>query len=107
MTALWMYGVDVGSLDPLRFCGVRATKIERQGIRFTRVKALPPRRGLIVIPEHAFVVAATHLDVVELVTAGDWLVRRKKCAPADLVAYAAAARGPEAVRRAAASLIAR
>ena len=58
----------------------------------------------MVLPEAAFAGAAGDLDVVELVVAGDWLVRLKKTTPVELQAYAATLTGrhPVTVRRAAA-----
>ena len=57
-----------------------------------------------MLPEAAFAGAAGDLDVVELVVAGDWLVRLKKTTPVELQAYAATLTGrhPVTVRRAAA-----
>ena len=68
-----------------------------------RVAALPPRRGALASVEHCFVAAAADLDMVELVTAGDWLVRSGWSSPAGLAAYAAStsAHGCRAARRAA------
>ena len=47
-------------------------------------------------PEHAFVTAATELDLVELVSAGDRLVRLRRCTVDSLRKYAYSYRGPGA-----------
>lgn len=54
----------------------------------TRVKHLPPQRGHIAVPEHCWMVAAGELDLLELVTAGDWLLRKRRTTVAKLEAYA-------------------
>ena len=57
-------------------------------------------------PQHAFAVAAKRLSLLELVTAGDWLVRRKCTTPARLVAYLRGYRGDGvALARRAAALV--
>lgn len=45
------------------------------------------------MPDSAWVAAATELDLVELVTAGDWLIRLRLCSPAELRCAAGAATG--------------
>jgi hypothetical protein len=67
---------------------------------------MPRTRSGAVVPEHAFCAAASELDLVEQVAAGDWLVRLKLSTPEALVAYAQAYRGKgAAVARRAASLV--
>jgi hypothetical protein len=41
----------------------------------SRVSTLPPHDGTVADPEHCWVAAAAELDLVEQVTAGDWLLR--------------------------------
>jgi hypothetical protein len=70
------------------------------------VRHLPPSRGRAVSPEHAFVTAAAELDLVELVGAGDRLVRLRRCTPDSLREYARSHRGRGApLARRAASLV--
>lgn len=72
----------------------------------SRTGRLPPARGLSVSPEHAFAAAAKHLNLLEMVTAGDWLVRRKRSTPARLIDYLRGYRGAGvAVARRAAALV--
>lgn len=104
VTALQLHGVEVGPARPLLFCSTHPRQVRRPGLVVTRVRTLPPRRGTLVSPEHAFVSAALHLNLLELVTAGDWLLRLGRCSRAALTAYVAGASGRGAVpaRRAAA-----
>jgi hypothetical protein len=103
-TALRHYGVEVGSGSPLRFCSTHSRQVRRPGIAMTRVRSLPPASRCIASPEHAFASAAQELDLLGLVTAGDWLLRLRRCSLASLRAYAAVctARGAVRARRAAA-----
>lgn len=68
-----------------------------------RVAELPPHSGTMVSAEHAFATAAPHLTLLDLVIAGDWLVRLRRCSPDSLTAYTQRSRGRGAVlaRRAA------
>ena len=77
VTALWCYGVEVGAPTTLWFCTATRFHGDRSGVRVSNVRQLPPSRGVAVSPEHAFRSAAQDLDLVQLVTAGDWLVRRR------------------------------
>jgi hypothetical protein len=72
----------------------------------TRVRALPRAADGAVLPVHAFVSSGAVLDLVELVTAGDHLVRTGRSSPDDLRTYASACRGRGALRaRRAAELV--
>jgi hypothetical protein len=67
---------------------------------------MPPGCGGMLSPEAVFVSAASQLDLVDLVAAGDWLVRRRLTTPAKLLAYARDLVGPSsAATRRAASLV--
>ena len=100
VTALQLLRVDVGSSEPLRLVTASPRQVRRRGLRVTRVSVLPPTRGLCVVPEHAWMVAALELNLLELVTAGDWLVRLKLTTPDALATYLAASssRGSAAAR---------
>jgi hypothetical protein len=87
VTGLRLYGVLVGSELPLRFATTHPRQVRRQGVQVTRVKHLPPQRGEIAAPEHCWMVAAGELDLLELVTAGDWLLRKRRTTLAKLEAY--------------------
>lgn len=99
-------GVTVGGARPVRFVSAHPHQVRRPGIRVRRVRSLPPvdSDGLQTTAAAAFVAAAQELDLVDLVAAGDWLVRLGCSTLADLGEAAAAHRGRGAVlaRRAAA-----
>lgn len=109
VTALRMRGVAVGRARPLRLASLHPTTIVRTGMTVQRVDRLPPRHGSVVTAEHAFASAAQHLNLLELVTAGDWLIRLKACTAASLTTYAEGYRGwgGRLARRAAALVRAR
>jgi len=104
ITALWCYGVEVGRSRPLQFVTTHPHQVRRPGMQVTRARQRPPCRAASVTPEHAFATAARHLNLLQLVTAGDWLVRRRLTTPERLIAYTRSFRGAGAViaRRAAA-----
>jgi hypothetical protein len=101
-TALQLSGVDVGRSSPLHFCTASTFQTRRSDVRVSRVRGLPERCGILVAPESALVAAAPDFDLVELVTAGDWLIRLKRCRLEKLRATSAAAtgRGCRSARRA-------
>ncbi len=113
VTALWCsgveVGVEVGAPTTLWFCTATHFHGDRRGVRVSNVRQLPPSRGVTVAPEHAFLSAAQELDLVQLVTAGDWLVRRRLTTPKRLASYVARATGrsTRAARRAASFVRAR
>ena len=98
VTALRHYGVAVGSPAPLQFVTAHPHHVRRPQFAVTRVGALPPHRELLVSPGPAFVAAAPQLNLLELVTAGDWLVRLRVATPTDLIGCADATAGRGAVR---------
>lgn len=93
VTALQAYGVDLGDTTVLRFVTATTSQTRRSDVRLTRVTALPPHRGGLVAPLVAWQTAAPDLDLVELVAAGDALVRRGLCTLDELLAHASGARG--------------
>ena len=106
LTALQVMGVDLGPDRPLRFVTAHPHQVRRPGLRVRRVGALPAAdpSGGSVSAATAFVAAARDLDLVELVAAGDWLVRLRRTSWTELVEAAAMFRGRHAqlARRAAA-----
>lgn len=97
VTALQLDGVEVGPSHPLRFCTTHPGQVRRAGLAVIRVGTLPPFRGDRVSPEHAFASAAQHLNLLDLVTAGDWLLRLRRCSLASLLSYVAGHKGRGAV----------
>lgn len=106
VTTLHLLGVSVGEEEPVRFVTAHPHQVRRRGVRV--------RRSSVAVvtgahrPEAAFVTAARELGLVELVAAGDWLVRLELTTPEELVRAADAARGPATTRaRRAAALVRR
>lgn len=106
VTALHLLGVSVGDDETLRFVSAHPHQVRRPGVRVRRsALALSAEMGE---PEAAFASAARELDLVDLVAAGDWLVRLELTTPEQLVRSAAAVRGPGTARaRRAAALVRR
>jgi len=109
LTALWCWGVTIArEPHPLDLVTTHPHLVRRPGLVIRRVGRLPPTRGPWVSPEHAFVSAARRLDLIDLVSAGDWLVRLRRCTPESLIAYAKTSREPGvALARRAAHLVRR
>lgn len=105
VSALHALGVTVADPRSLRFVSTHPHQVRRRSIWVRRTRSLPCAHtdNACVTPAEAFVSAAQELDLVDLVAAGDWLVRLGHVVPADLRKAAAAHRGRGAVlaRRAA------
>jgi hypothetical protein len=93
LTALQLYGVDLGTFHPIRLCAPADRDVRRAGVRVRRVASVPPSSGRVLTPTAAWAAAAVELDLVELVVAGDWLVRLKRTTPKEIQAYAATLSG--------------
>lgn len=104
VTALHLYGVTIG--DPLPVRAVTATRSQsrRAGVRLARVSVLPPRRRRLATASAAWLAACVELDLVEAVSAADWLVHLRLVTLSGLLqaADAATSRGCRRARRAAA-----
>ena len=104
VTALQLLGVEVGTAQPLRFVSAHPHQVRRVGVRVRRAGAAAVRDA--GRPEKAFVAAARELDLVDLVAAGDWLVRLGATTVEQLVELAGSARGHGSARaRRAAALV--
>lgn len=94
VSALHALGVEVGEPRPLRFVSTHPHQVRRPGVRVRRVPKLPTSTDTgVVAPAYAFLASAADLDLVELVAAGDWLVRLGLTSWAELVEVTSAARG--------------
>ena len=102
VTGLRLLGVMVGSPEPLRFVTTHPRQVRRQGIRVRRVASLPPHRDSVAIPEYCWLTAALELNLLDLVTAGDWLLRAELTTLRALSDYVetSASRGAGAARSA-------
>lgn len=96
LTALHVRRVFVGPAWPLRFVSQHPHPVRRTGLRVTRGQMLPPRTGRIASAEHCFAVACCVLDLVDAVTAGDWLLYRRHTTLDALHGYVRGHHGPGA-----------
>ena len=78
VTGLQLLGIDVGPELPLTFATTHPRQIRRRDVRVMRLKELPPHGDGIASAEHCWLVAASTLNLLDLVTAGDWLLRRRR-----------------------------
>jgi hypothetical protein len=96
VTGLRLHGVDVGAERPLYFASTHPYPVRRSGIVVSRVAELPvcaPGELRLASAEHCFLTAARTINLLELVIAGDWLVRLNRTSRSRLQAYVARARG--------------
>ncbi len=102
VTRLHALGVHVGPAWPLRFASTHVHRTRRQELQVTRVRVLPPNEHRVATVEHAWVTACADLDLVDAVTAADWLLHLRRTDRARLEAYARSfhGRGAVAARRA-------
>lgn len=108
VSALHGLGVEVGAPRPLRFVSAHPHQVRRPGIHVRRVQRLPAAdvEGGRVSAPVAFATAARELDLVDLVAAGDWLLRLGLTTWGELVAVPATYRGAgAALARRAAGLV--
>lgn len=78
VTALRCWGIEVGTEAPYRFVTTVSYVSTRPDVRVRRARELPARRGPFLRPLPALVAARCDLTLVELVVAGDWIVRAKR-----------------------------
>lgn len=102
-TALHLYGVRVGNPCPIEVVTATGAQTRRPGVRLTRASALPPNRRRMTTPVAAWLSACSKLDLIDAVTAADWIAH-SGLAPLSAIREAAASasgRGCRLARRAA------
>jgi len=92
-TALRLHGVGVGDDRVVRAATASAAQTRRPGVRLSRVSTLPHHELGVATPLAAWCDARSELDLVELVAAGDALVRSGLVELDGLVAVASGASG--------------
>lgn len=102
-TALRLHGAGVGDEELVRAATATAAQTRRAGLRLSRVGTLPDHDGAVATPLAAWCDARTELDLVELVAAGDALVRNGLVEVDEVLAMAeeVTGRGSRHLRRAA------
>jgi hypothetical protein len=78
VTGLQMLGIDVGPQHPITFATTHPRQVRRRDVKVMRVKKLPANRDGIASAEHCWLVAASTLNLLDIVTAGDSLIRRRR-----------------------------
>ena len=78
VTGLQLLGVEVGPRLPMTFATVHPRQVRRRGVKVMRVKELPAQRDGIASPEHCWLIAASTLNLLDLVIAGDSLLRLRR-----------------------------
>ena len=106
-TTLALLGAREGPRT-LRFMTTWPHPVRRPGLIVSRISKLPPHEDDRLLAPYAFCTAATELGLVDLVAAGDRLVRSNRVEQDTLIEAAAGARGRGCLRaRRAASLVRR
>lgn len=99
LTGLRCYGVELGSMLPLRFASAgRAT--EQDGIRVIRRMRLAEYDNGTLRPEQCWVDACLDLDLVDAVTAADWLINNGATTIERLVTFVEGTDNWEGIRNA-------
>jgi hypothetical protein len=85
VTGLRLFGVDVGPQLPMSFATTHPRQVRRRDVKVMRVRELPAHRAELAVAEHCWLTAASTLNLLELVTAGDWLLRLRRTTLARLL----------------------
>lgn len=93
VTALHYWGIEIGELKPYRFVTTASYQSKRPEVRVRRTRELPNCRGPVVRPVPALVAARLDLGLLDLVAAGDWIIRAKLATLAEVQQGMAAASG--------------
>jgi hypothetical protein len=78
VTGLQLFGVDVGPQLPMTFATTHPRQVRRRDVKVMRLKELPPHRDGVAGPEQCWLVAASNLNLLDLVIAGDSLLRLQR-----------------------------
>ena len=92
-TALRTHGIETGQPGLVRAATRSRSQTRRAGVRLSRVRSLPDQVDGVARPLAAWCAAGTELDLVDLVAAGDALVRARLVSCEELRAAAAGATG--------------
>ncbi len=78
VTGLQLLGVDVGSQLPMTFATTHPRQVRRRDVKVMRLTELPAHRDGVAGSEQCWLVAASTLNLLDLVIAGDWLLRLRR-----------------------------
>lgn len=107
VSALRLWGVEVGEERPYRYVTTAKHYSTRPGVRVRRTtQGLPPCQRSVLLPLAALAAARSDLNLVSLVVAGDWLIRAGLATLSEVQYTLAATRGRDCRRaRRAAELV--
>ena len=77
VTGLQLLGVDIGPELPMIFATTHPRQVRRRDVKVMRVQELPAHRDGVAAPEYCWLIAASTLNLLDLVIAGDRLLRRR------------------------------
>jgi hypothetical protein len=86
VTGLQLLGVNIGCRLPMIFATTHPRQVRRRDVKVMRLKKLPAHRDGVAAAEHCWLIAASTFNLLELVTAGDWLLRLRRTTIARLEA---------------------
>lgn len=98
VTALRLWGIEVGTVSPYRFVTTARHHSIREQVRVRRTSELPGCTQSVLRPLPALVAARHDLDLVGLVVAGDWLIRSAAASLDEVRAALAGATGRDCRR---------
>jgi hypothetical protein len=78
VTGLQLFGIDIGPQHPMTFATTHPRQVRRRDVKVMRLKELPAHRDGLASPEQCWLVAASTLNLLDLVTAGDSLLRLRR-----------------------------
>jgi hypothetical protein len=78
VTGLQLFGIDIGPQLPMTFATTHPWQVRRRDVKVMRLKELPAHRDGLASPEQCWLVAASTLNLLDLVTAGDSLLRLRR-----------------------------
>lgn len=93
VSALRLWGVEVGPPMPYRFVTTARHHSVRSDVRVRRARELGPCTQAVLDPVPALLAARTDLDLASLVVAGDWLIREGQAEITEVQAALHAATG--------------
>jgi very-short-patch-repair endonuclease len=78
VTGLQLFGVGVGPQLPMTFATTHPRQVRRRDVKVMRLKELPAHQDGVADPEPCWLAAALTLNLLDLVTAGDSLLRLRR-----------------------------
>ena len=93
VSALQLWGVDVGTALPYRYVTTARHHSSRPRVQVRRTETLPACVRSVLLPLPALIASRHDLGLLDLVVAGDWLIRDGRCSLIEVQDALAAAQG--------------